>query len=142
MAGADGVIRGPAGQGRVAAVSQDDIADAAVAVLRRPGDHERQTYDLTGPVAVTLDEVAATLAAVTGREITYVDETLEEARASRAAYGAPDWEVDAWISSYTAIAAGELERISPDVVRLAGQEPMTLEELLAAHPGSLRHLGG
>ena len=36
LVGEDGVIRGPAGQGRVAAVAQDDIADAATAVLRDP----------------------------------------------------------------------------------------------------------
>jgi len=61
MAGDDGVIRGPAGQGRVAAVTQDDIADAATAVLLDPAAHEGATYDLTGPQALTLDEVAATL---------------------------------------------------------------------------------
>ena len=37
LAGDDGVIRGPAGDGRVAAVAQDDIAAAATAVLLDPG---------------------------------------------------------------------------------------------------------
>ena len=37
LVGEDGVIRGPAGDGRAAVVVQDDIADAAVAVLRDPG---------------------------------------------------------------------------------------------------------
>ena len=37
LAGPDGVIRGPAGDGRVAAVSYDDIAACAVVALdRRP----------------------------------------------------------------------------------------------------------
>ncbi len=62
-----GAIRGPAGDGRVAAVVQDDIADAAVAVLRDPGRHAGRTYELTGPEALTLTEVAATLTTVTGR---------------------------------------------------------------------------
>ncbi len=53
MTGADGVIRGPAGDGRVAAVAQDDIADAAVVVLRDPGSHAGCTYELTGPQALT-----------------------------------------------------------------------------------------
>jgi uncharacterized protein YbjT (DUF2867 family) len=39
MAGSDGVIRGPAGEGRVAAVARDDIADAAVAVLTTTDSH-------------------------------------------------------------------------------------------------------
>ena len=40
----------------------------------------------------------------TGRKVRYVDETVEEAYESRASYGAPEWEVDAWVSTYTAIA--------------------------------------
>ena len=55
MVGEDGVIRGPAGDGRVAAVAQDDIADAVVAVLLDPGAHRDATYGLTGPEALTLD---------------------------------------------------------------------------------------
>jgi NAD(P)H dehydrogenase (quinone) len=64
-----------------------------------------------------------------GRTITYKDETLEEAWASRAGYGAPDWMVEAWISTYTAIAAGDLEHISDGVQRLTGREPRTLREI-------------
>ena len=70
--------------------------------------------------------MAATLAEVSGKPIAYKDETLAEARASRAHYGAPAWQVDAWISTYTAIAAGELARVSGAVERLAGHPPGTL----------------
>ena len=66
-----------------------------------------------------------------GRPISFVDETLEEARASRAAFGAPDWEVEAWISSYVAIARGELREVSGDVERLTGLRPKGLREWLA-----------
>ncbi|WP_206060679.1 SDR family oxidoreductase [Nonomuraea basaltis] len=131
MAGDDGVIRGPAGQGRVAAVAQDDIAEAAARVLLDPGAHEGATYHLTGPKALTLDEVAATLSEVTGRAITYHPETLEEAYASRQVYGAPDWQVEAWVSTYLAIAAGELEGVSDDIPALTGHPATTFEELLA-----------
>lgn len=131
MAGDDGVIRGPAGQGRVAAVAQDDIADAATAVLLGPAAHEGATYDLTGPRALTLDEVAATLSEATGRTFAYHPETVEEAYASRQVYGAPEWQVDAWVSTYLAIAAGELEGVSDAVPALTGRPATTFEELLA-----------
>ena len=91
LVGEDGVIRGPAGDGRVAPVAQDDVADAAVTVLRDPAAHAGATYDLTGPEALTLTEVAATLTEVTGRPVRYHPETVAEAYASRASYGAPDW---------------------------------------------------
>ena len=130
MAGEDGVLRGPANDGRVAAVAQDDIAAVATAVLLDPTSHERRSYDLTGPEALTLAEVAATMSRVLGREYAFHDETLDEAYASRSSYGAPDWQVDAWVSTYTAIASGELSTVTDDVQRLMGRAPLSLADVL------------
>lgn len=131
MVGADGLLRGPAGDGAVAAVAQDDIAEAAVAVLRSPATHVDATYDLTGPEALTLAEVAARLSAVLGREIGYHPETIEEAHASRASYRAPDWEVEAWVSTYLAIADGSLAGVSGAIQELTGHPARTLEQVVA-----------
>jgi uncharacterized protein YbjT (DUF2867 family) len=130
LAGDDGVIRGPAGDGRVSAVAQDDIAAAATHVLLDPGAHEGLTYSLTGPESLTLAEAAATMTRELGREFSYQDETLEEAYASRSTYGAPDWQVDAWVSTYTAIASGELAPVTDDVARLTGRPATSLADLL------------
>ena len=116
-----GVIRGPAGIGRVAPVSQRDVADVAAKVLRDPQTHSHSTYDLTGPEALTLTEIAAILTRVLGTPHTFIDETVAEARVSRAHYGAPAWQVDAWISTYTAIRDGELNAVSSDIGRLLGR---------------------
>jgi NAD(P)H dehydrogenase (quinone) len=132
LVGEDGVIRGPAGDGRVAAVTRADVAEVAAAILRDPGSHAGATYELTGPEALTMAEIAATVAAAQGRAVTYRDETLEEARASRAVWQAPDWQLDAWISTYTAMAAGEMGRVSGDVERILGRRPVSLAEHLAA----------
>ena len=131
LVGPDGVLRGPAGTGRVAAVALDDVAEVAAAVLRAPAEHAGRRYDLTGPRAVTLAEVAAMLTEATGRPVTYRPETVEEAWASRAGYGAPDWQVAAWVSTYTAIAAGELEDVSTSVADLTGHAARSVEEVLA-----------
>jgi uncharacterized protein YbjT (DUF2867 family) len=130
MAGEDGVIRGPADAGRVAAVLRDDLADAVAVVLTESG-HEGRAYDLTGPEAFTLAEAAEEISRATGRHVVFQDETLEEARASRAVFGAPAWQVEAWISSYVAIANGELEQVSQDVEKLTGHPPKSLREYLA-----------
>jgi NAD(P)H dehydrogenase (quinone) len=130
MVGDDGVIRGPANDGRVAAVAQDDIADVAAAVLQQPEAHRGATYNLTGPEALTLSEVADIITEVTGRSVSFYDETLDEAYASRAVYGAPDWQVDAWVSTYTAIAAGELDGVTDDVQRISGHPATSLASLL------------
>lgn len=130
MVGADGVIRGPAGDGRAAVVAQDDIADAVVAVLRDPGAHAGRVYELTGPQALTLAEVAAVITTVTGRPVSYVQETIEEAYASRASYGAPDWQLDAWVSTYTAIADGSLGTVTTAISELTGHPATQLEQVL------------
>jgi NAD(P)H dehydrogenase (quinone) len=140
MVGADGVIRGPAGDGRVAAVTRDDIADVAVAALLDGDRHDGQTYEMTGPEALTLGEIAEVLSRFAGRPVAYQAETLEEAYASRASYGAPDWEVDGWVTTYVAIANGDLEGISDDIATVAGHPPMSLAEFLRANPDSYRRL--
>lgn len=130
LAGKDGVIRGPAGEGRVSAVAIDDIADVATAVLRDPAAHEGQVYDLTGPAAVTLEEAAELMTRVLGRPFAYHCESLDEAYESRAQYQAPPWQVEAWVSTYTAMAVGEVAALSDDVERVAGHAPLTLEQVL------------
>jgi NAD(P)H dehydrogenase (quinone) len=140
MVGPDGVVRGPAGNGRVAAVTRDDIADVAVAVLLDDGAHDGRTYDMTGPEALTMAEIAEELSQVAGRPIAYHNETLEEAYASRAHYGAPDWEVAGWVTTYAAIANGDLDQVSNDVEAVSGHPPMSLAEFLRRNPDSYRRL--
>jgi len=130
LAGEDGVIRGPAGDGRVAPVLRDDVADALHAMVTGTG-HDGATYELTGPEAFTLAELAQALTAAGPRPVRFHDETLEEARASRESYGAPAWEVAGWISTYTALGAGEFDVVTDHVARLTGHEPVSVEQYLA-----------
>lgn len=140
--GEDGVIRGPAGDGVVAAVAHDDVADVATAVLldAREHAHDGQAYDVTGPTAYTLAEAAQVLSSATGRAIRYEPETVEEAYASRAVYEAEPWEVQGWVTSYEAIATGELATTSPTVRRLSGRPAQSFQEWLAVDPGAWAHL--
>ncbi|WP_328998314.1 SDR family oxidoreductase [Kribbella sp. NBC_00709] len=128
--GEDGVIRGPAGDGRVAAVARDDVAAVAASVLVGSG-HGGATYDLTGPSAFTLAEAAAVLTDAWGRKIRYEPETLDEAYRSRESYGAPAWEVAGWVTSYAAIASGELSHVSTAVRDLTGRDPISLESTVS-----------
>jgi len=126
MVSPDGAIRGPAGDGRVAAILREDVAAGVAAVLGSEG-HDGRTYDLTGPSAFSLAEAADLIARVTGRPVRYEDETDEEAYASRAGYGAPDWQVEAWVTTYHAIRDGSLAAVSPDLRRLTGRSATSLE---------------
>jgi len=132
LVGEDGVIRGPAGDGRAAIVARADVARTAIRVLENPEAHANQTYNLTGPEALSLTEVAAIITQHTGRATSFSSETIDEAYASRAPYNAPSWQVDAWVTTYTAIAAGDQSVVSDDIERVTGRVPMTLAEFLGA----------
>ena len=95
---------------------------------------------MTGGAAFTLAEAAAEMSRVSGRGIVFRNQTLQEAYQARSGYGAPSWEVEGWVSSYTAIAAGELAPVSDVVQRLAGHPPVTLAGYVTANPESLAHV--
>lgn len=130
MVGEDRVLRGPAADGRVASVTRADVARVAAAVLQAPAEHVGQTYNLTGPEALSFDDIARTITDVTGRDVSFHNETVEEAYASRRAWDAPQWQYDAWVSTYTAVAAGELVPVSDDVRRITGRQPERLRDFL------------
>jgi uncharacterized protein YbjT (DUF2867 family) len=130
FAGEDGVIRGPGGEGRVAAVARADVADVAAAVLADPDAHRDATYALTGPEAFSFAEAAERMRLALGRPYAYRSETVAEAYASRRALTEEQWQLDAWVSTYTAIGSGGLARVSPDVQRITGHPARTLEQAL------------
>jgi uncharacterized protein YbjT (DUF2867 family) len=140
FADASGVIRGPAGSGAVSAVARDDIAAVATRVLLEPEVHDGRTYDVTGPEALSLQEVAEQLGTVSGRSVVYRPETEEEAYASRAGQGA-DFEVTGWVTSYQAIATGELSSVSDTVPAITGARAQTFRDFLRRNPDSWGHLG-
>src|SRR3954451_3589483 len=114
------VIAAPAGDGRASFVSRDDCADVGAAVLLDDaGQFDGQALDVTGPEALSMAEAAAVLAGITGRPAYYRDQTVEEAWATRRPSGHPDWEIEGWVTSYLAIAAGELAAVSDVVPRIA-----------------------
>jgi NAD(P)H dehydrogenase (quinone) len=137
------VIAAPAGEGRASFVSRDDLADVAAAVLLdRSGRFDGQALEVTGPEAITLDEAAAVLTEITGRPVEYRPETVEEAWASRRPSGHPDWEIEGWVTSYLAIAAGELSLVSDVVPEVTGHPPLTVAEHLRRHPEDWADLRG
>lgn len=128
-------IAAPAGDGAASFVSRDDIAEVAAAVLL--SEHpttDGRVLDVTGPEALTLTQAAAVLAEVTGRTVTYADQTIEQAWETRRPSGAPDWEVEGWVTSYTAIASGEMSVVSDVVEAFTGHPPLTVAEHLHRHP--------
>ncbi len=137
---ADGVIRGPGGDGGFGAVARDDVADALTAVLLGPAAHTGEIYELTGPRAFTFQEAADLMSEVSGRQVAYFNEPIQEAFESRMDPDVPDWQIDAWVTTYLAIARGEFDLVTDDVQRLTGHPPRDLRDVLTARPDAFAHL--
>jgi uncharacterized protein YbjT (DUF2867 family) len=130
MVGEDGAIRGPAGDGRAALVTRADVAAVASVVMKDPVAHRNLIYNLTGPEAISFTDVAAILSR-RGTPVTFHNETVPEAYESRKPWNAPGWQNDAWVSTYTAIANGELAAVSEDIERVTGRPAKSLGEFLS-----------
>ncbi len=81
-----------------------------------------------------MDEVAERIGIRLGRDFSYEEETVDEAYASRRA-GYPEaaeFELDAWVSTYTAIANGAMARVTSDIKRITGKRARTLEQAIMA----------
>ena len=65
-----------------------------------------------------------------GKEIKYIEETVEEAYESRKIWKAEQWKYDSWVSTYTAISENEQSGISNDIEKVLGRKATSLTEYL------------
>ena len=125
-----GEIKGPAGNGKVSAVVRSDVSEVAAKILENPGKWENQTLNMTGPEELSMDEIVKAVSEYFGKEIKYIEETVEEAYESRKIWKAEQWEYDSWVSTYTAIAENEQSGISNDIEKVLGRKATSLVEYL------------
>ena len=125
-----GEIKGPAGNGKVSAVVRSDVSEVAAKILENPGKWENQTLNMTGPEELSMAEIVKAVSEYFGKEIKYIEETVEEAYESRKIWKAEQWEYDSWVSTYTAIAENEQSGISNDIEKVLGRKATSLTEYL------------
>lgn len=136
---AGGVIRLPVGAARVSFIDARDIAAVAVAALSRPG-HAGKTYALTGPQALTHAEVAAELAAATGRAFRFEDVALSDFVREMKDRGEPDWWIAANVDLFGRIVTGENAGVTDEVERVTGRPAIAFAEFARDHADRLRAL--
>ena len=125
-----GEIKGPAGNGKVSAVVRSDVSEVAAKILENLGKWENQTLNMTGPEELSMAEIVKAVSEYFGKEIKYIEETVEEAYESRKIWKAEQWEYDSWISTYTAISENEQSGISNDIEKVLGRKATSLAEYL------------
>ncbi|MCQ4198534.1 NmrA family NAD(P)-binding protein [Streptomyces coelicoflavus] len=124
----DGVIRTATASGRVGFVDAEDIAAVAVRALT---DEQAPNTDLvlTGPEALSHDDIAAVVTEVTGRSVTHCRLSYEQLR-DRLAAEVPR-EFAAMLAGLDrAIADGAEDRVTDTVQRVTGRPPGTFRALL------------
>jgi NAD(P)H dehydrogenase (quinone) len=122
-----GVVASSAGDGRVASAPRSDFADAAAVVLASEG-HDNAVYELSGDVAWSFDELAATFADVLGREVTYQRLTPDEHRALLVSFGLDEGTAGFVVALDQNIADGLLAVTTGDLARLIGRPTEPLAE--------------
>ncbi|GHF91267.1 NmrA family NAD(P)-binding protein [Streptomyces thermodiastaticus] len=119
----EGVIRSATGDGRVAFIDADDIAAVAVRALTDSRSPDTDLI-LTGPEALSYDDIAATITEVTGRRVVHQRLSCEELR-DRLAAGMPAEFAAILAGLDREIAAGAEDRVTDTVHRLTGRPPRT-----------------
>ena len=112
------------GDGKLPSVHPRDIAAVAVRALTSDG-HERKTYHLTGPEALSVGEQVDILSEVLGRRIEYVPITDEVARKGMEKAGMPALLIDALIPFATFIRSGRAAEVLPTVEEVTSRPALT-----------------
>ena len=117
----EGRITGPGGDGRVSLSYRPELAEAIALLLADPAHDDRILVTVTTPEAVTLAALAAIATEVTGD--TYRYEPLDRAEwiAKRRALGRPEWWIEAGVSFYDGVRAGEADVVGGRLPRADGQ---------------------
>jgi len=115
------------GNGAVSLIDVRDIAAVAVRVLSEDG-HEGKAYALTGPEALTNNQVAEKLSRATGRSIRYVDLPPAELKKALLAAGTPEWSADALLDLQRLYREGNASRVDPAVAQITGRPATTFDQ--------------
>ncbi|AFE10890.1 NmrA family protein [Corallococcus coralloides DSM 2259] len=129
----DGALVTATGQGRVGFVDAGDIAAVGVRALADAASHDT-AHVITGPQALSYDDLAAILSRVSGRPIRHVHATPEEAQRHLQASGMPEIYARFLTLLDTSIRDGAENRVTDTVLRVTGRPPRDFESFVRAHP--------
>jgi uncharacterized protein YbjT (DUF2867 family) len=123
--------------GQIAIVDARDVAAVAVAALTSDG-HVDKTYTITGPEALSFQEVAQKLAAATGRSVTYQDVPLAAMRREMVAAGLPAWLIEVRMEFATALRDGYAAAVTDTMQVVTGQSARTFDAFAREHAALFR----
>lgn len=129
-------LSAPIGTAAVSAIDVRDIAEVAAAALIEDG-HQRATYTLTGPAAITHEEIAEALGAALGRTITFSDATPDQFGGALQGI-LPPWQIAGTLEDYAHYRRGEASYVSTAVSDVTGTPPRDIAQFARDHLDSFR----
>ncbi|MFF9011864.1 NAD(P)H-binding protein [Streptomyces sp. NPDC014870] len=135
-----GELRLPAGDGAVSFVDAEDIAGVAVASLAQD-KHVGQTYELSGPSALTIGQVADLISSATGRRVRYTPLAPQDFVAELVAEGWSLADAEDYADAVGPIRRNMDSRLSHGVQTALGRSPRSFALFVkeAAAAGAWRH---
>lgn len=127
---AHGAVVGSAGDGRIAAATRADYADAAVAALTGVG-HENKVYELAGSDPFTLSGLADELSKQTGKPIGFTNLPVDEYAKVLEGAGLPAGMAEVFAGFDVATAQGALDGSDADFRALTGHGTTPLKDYVA-----------
>lgn len=126
LAPREGVISAPFGQGGVAAVARNDLAEAAAIIARNPEKHQGRTYNLVGDKVMTAQDFADELGAE------YRPGKLGELRQALDSAALLPFQPSMLLSIHSAASHGFLERTDTEISDILGREPLNPLDIAVA----------
>src|SRR5215207_6839136 len=123
----EGRIYQPFKDGKLGMIDVRDIGEVAAKVLTEEG-HEGEVYTLTGPAAISFYEVAEALSEVLGKEVRYVNISLEDAKRAMLNMGLSEWRADVLVEYAKAHSEGYSNFTTDDVEQLTGHTAASYRE--------------
>ncbi|HLM81808.1 MAG TPA: SDR family oxidoreductase [Terriglobales bacterium] len=119
----------PAADGKVSHIDVRDIAAVAAKALTENG-HQGKTYVITGPEALSYDDVARKLSTALGRPVKYVNITPEDFKKSLLGWGIPEFMADGLNEFFAAIRAGYCAVVTNTVEEVAQRKPIRFDNFV------------
>jgi uncharacterized protein YbjT (DUF2867 family) len=128
----EGVLRLATGDVDLAPIDVDDVAKIAFHVLTKDGN-DAMRYDMTGPQALTMAEVAGIIGDVIGKPVRYLSCSPEERRADQLAAGLPPALCDALYDENVERLKHPRSRVVLETHKHFGIEPTTFADFIQRH---------
>lgn len=120
-----------------AVVAPTDLRDVAevIRLVLTDDAHLNQSYDLTGPEALSLAQAAEKFSNVLGREIKYVPQSVDDFRKVLTQVGLPEWRVNAVCDEFRLLSEKASMHTTDTMQQILGRAATSVEQFAKDHIG-------